>query len=232
MTEKNKKTTDLNVDHYVDSTETQEIEDKNEGEESSTPCSAGDNESVDNKKGMLDLDRLRLSQDFSTQVGLKKILTTVPCRKPNRHEFVRVHPDEKNRFETVMFQDKITGEEYLVDLDLHEELSEEVYPVCLFTAITRQGDIFLWSVKLTKEDGNSNPWNESSLKAAILAQSQWVRVASNRNAGYYDTHKASGAISEPEWPDLSMTELINLCFKDRFISETDHPILRALRGEV
>ena len=32
---------------------------------------------------------LRLSQDFASSIGVKKVLTVVPCRKPNRHEFVR-----------------------------------------------------------------------------------------------------------------------------------------------
>jgi hypothetical protein len=40
-----------------------------------------------------DLDSLRLPQDFSASTGVKKILTTVPIRRPDRQEFIRVHPD-------------------------------------------------------------------------------------------------------------------------------------------
>jgi len=36
---------------------------------------------------------LRLDQSFADTVGVKKLLTTVPVRKPNRQDFVRVHPD-------------------------------------------------------------------------------------------------------------------------------------------
>ena len=36
---------------------------------------------------------LRLDQSFADTVGVKKHVTTVPVRKPNRQDFVRVHPD-------------------------------------------------------------------------------------------------------------------------------------------
>ena len=40
-----------------------------------------------------DLEALRVSQDFVKDSGVKKLLTTVPVRKPNRQDFVREHPD-------------------------------------------------------------------------------------------------------------------------------------------
>jgi hypothetical protein len=36
--------------------------------------------------------RLRLSQAFGEQAGVKKVLTTVPVRKPDRQSFIRTHP--------------------------------------------------------------------------------------------------------------------------------------------
>src|SRR5262245_28394028 len=37
---------------------------------------------------------LRLSQDFTAGLGVKKALLTVPVRKPDKSWFVRVHPSE------------------------------------------------------------------------------------------------------------------------------------------
>jgi len=175
---------------------------------------------------------LRLSQDFASSIGVKKVLTTVPCRKPNRHEFVRVRPGEDWRLETGVFEDKVNREVYLVQRDLWAELAGEVYPVCLFLAVNRQGDVFLWPAKLPGSDGRSNSWNESALAAARLAESKWVRVAANMGAGMYDTFEAAGELSEPTWPDLSFPEVLKRCFKDRFIQSVDHPAIRALRGMV
>jgi hypothetical protein len=173
---------------------------------------------------------LRLSQDFASSIGVKKVLTTVPCRKPNRHEFVRVRFGEDWRLETGVFEDRINRDVYLVQRDLWAELAGEVYPVCLFLAVNRQGDPFLWPVKLPGSDGRSNPWNESALAAARLAESKWVRVAANMPGGMYDTYEAAGELSEPAWPALSFPEVLRLSFKDRFIQSVDHPVVRALRG--
>ena len=36
-----------------------------------------------------DLDSLRLRQDFASSVGVKRLLTTIPIRKPSKEWFVR-----------------------------------------------------------------------------------------------------------------------------------------------
>jgi hypothetical protein len=39
-----------------------------------------------------DLAKLRVSQDFLETTNVKKLVTTVPVRKPGNQDFVRVHP--------------------------------------------------------------------------------------------------------------------------------------------
>ena len=47
---------------------------------------------TNNKKpNPFDPAALRLDQSFADTVGVKKHLVTVPVRKPNRQDFVRVH---------------------------------------------------------------------------------------------------------------------------------------------
>ena len=72
----------------------------------------------------LDLDRLRLSQDFADKVGVKKAIITVPVRKPERQWFVRVHPDQAWRLKTLVLELKDDRETYLVDPDLWSELTQ------------------------------------------------------------------------------------------------------------
>jgi hypothetical protein len=142
-----------------------------------------------------------------------------------------VRPGEDWRLETAAFEDKVVRETYLVGRALWSELAGEIYPVCLFLAVNRQGDVFLWPVKLPTADGRSNGWNDSALAAARMAESRWLRIAANMGAGLYDTFAAAGELTDPEWPDLSFPEILKLCFRDRFIEDIDHPVLRALRGE-
>ena len=100
-----------------------------------------------------DPSRLRLSQDFAANVGVKKALLTVPVRKPDRQWFVRVHPDADYRLQTAILEIKEEREAFLVDPSLWPELPSEIVPMTLHTAINRQGVLFLWPVRLPGKDG-------------------------------------------------------------------------------
>jgi hypothetical protein len=61
-----------------------------------------------------DLSTLRLD-DTDLTAGVSEVLAHVPVRKPNRHEFFRVHPDEAYTLDTTVLIDKEDGgEAYLV----------------------------------------------------------------------------------------------------------------------
>ena len=179
-----------------------------------------------------DPENLRLSQDFVSSVGVKKRLVTIRVRKPDRQSFFRVHPGEAYRINTVLMKSNEERELYVVSRDLWSEVPGEVVPKVLFTTITRQGAVLLWPISLPKEDGRHDDWSRSALEAAQLAQSKWIRIASNMDLGAYDVFEATGDIPEPVWPDMEFRELLNIAFKDNRIESLDHPVLRRLRGEV
>jgi hypothetical protein len=180
-----------------------------------------------------DVSRLRLSQDFVTAAGVKKILNTIPCRKPSKEWFVQTHPDKDYRIPTCVIELKEDCETYLVDPSLWPELvSESTFsPRALITSINRQGVLFLWPIRLPGSDGRLDEWSRSAMEAATLAAGKWVRVQSNMSLGAYEVFEAAGQWAAPEWPDMPFQELLRIAFKDRFIDSPDHPILKRLRGE-
>jgi len=119
-----------------------------------------------------------------------------------------------------------------VSPELHSHVVRDGFRARLTLAVTRSGDLFLWLQKLPSPDGRTCRWNDSMLVAAQLAETKWVRVVSNMDAGCYDVFEAAGINVEPQWTELSFPEILRLCFKDRFINSLDHPFLRRLRGEV
>ncbi len=48
--------------------------------------------------------------------------------------------------------------------------------------------------------------------------------------GAYDVAVASHQ-AEPEWPTLSMKDLLRIAFRDRLIEDWEHLVLRRLHGE-
>jgi hypothetical protein len=179
-----------------------------------------------------DLDGLRISQDFAVSVGVKKALLTVPVRKPAKEWFIRTHP--KLRIETCVLELKEDRETYLVAPALWPELASESTfgPRALFAGMNRQNVLFVWPIRLPGPDGKIDDWNRSALEAASMAESRWVRVASNMALGAYDVFEATAAWPEPEWPNLPLNEVLRTAFKGRVIDAFDHPKLRQLRGEV
>ena len=180
-----------------------------------------------------DPGRLTLSQDFAAGLGVKRALLTVPVRKPAKEWWVQVHPDEAYRIQTAVLELKEDRETYLVDPDLWSELATEstFSPRALFTAMTRQGVVFLWPIRLPGPDGRIDEWSRSALEAATMAAGQWVRVAANMHLGAYEVFTATANLPDPEWPDVPFKQLLQVAFKDRFLNKLEHPVLQRLRGE-
>jgi hypothetical protein len=59
-----------------------------------------------------DLEAYRLTQNYASLVNVKKVITTVPVKKPDRQWFVRVH--DEWHLETAVLEDKEDKATYLV----------------------------------------------------------------------------------------------------------------------
>jgi len=92
--------------------------------------------------------------------------------------------------------------------------------------------VFLWQATLPALDGRPCDWHDSMLQAQELAIKEWVRVQSDMQAGSYAVFSATGNLPEPEWPELSLQQILRIAFKTRFIDSMDHAVLRQLSGDV
>jgi hypothetical protein len=111
-----------------------------------------------------------------------------------------------------------------------QELAGEVVFKTVFTAINRQGVIFLWPVRLPAPDDRKSEWSRSERIGAELAMTQWVRTRANMSLGAYEHTIAEGVMADPVWPDISYQELVRTAFGDRMVTSTDHPVVKRLRG--
>jgi hypothetical protein len=81
-------------------------------------------------------ENLLLPQNFVEGAGVKKLLTTVPVRKPSKQTFFRVHPspDYRGMFPVIELKDE--REEYVVTNRLLPDLATEVVHKELVLAIS------------------------------------------------------------------------------------------------
>lgn len=177
-----------------------------------------------------DLNALRLPQNFGDALGVKRVLTRVPVRKPNKSEFFRVRAGESWRFQTMILEIKEESETYLVAPGVWSVMFELLRPAMLHLAIDRRNNVFLIPVPLPGQDGRRNPWHQSLAEVVATAETQWVRSVANMAIGGYDMLVAEAALSEPEWPDTPFDELIEIAFRGRIIQSPDHPVVAQLLG--
>ena len=178
---------------------------------------------------------LRLDPEYLKSGGVKKLLTTVPVRKPNKQDFVRVHPGLEYRLCGVgMIELQEERETYLVTSSYVRELDPHNFSLCnLYLAINRQKVMFLWPVKLPEAGGRISQWHTSGLEGAEKAMTQWVKVVPNMSLGAYEFFVAENPLSDPEWPpSVTLHDLLKIAFKDRIINGPDHPVMQRLRGAI
>ena len=175
-----------------------------------------------------DFSRFKLSQNFGNVSGVKKKLTTVPVRKPSKTQWVRAHPEKK--MDTVLLKYGESGEDlFLVEPELQVEVEQLAKAYRLVLAIDRQGDPFFWPIALPDDTRPLN-WHLTAMEAAENAELEWTRIQANMNLGAYQIFAAEGNLEDPEWPELSMNELLDIAFKQKIIDRPDHLVLLQLRG--
>jgi hypothetical protein len=187
----------------------------------------------DNTKPLIpgfDLDALRLPQNFGEALGVKRLATRVPVRKPQKTEFFRARSDESWRFQTMILELKEEGETFLVAPAVWDTLAELLRPAMLHTAIDRRNNVFLIPVPLPGPDGRRNSWHQSLAEVVATAETKWVRSVANKHVGGYDMLVAQAVLPEPEWPDVTFDELMQIAFRERLIQGSDHPVVTQLLG--
>jgi hypothetical protein len=175
---------------------------------------------------------LRLPQNFGQTLGVKKVLTTVPVGKPPKDRFFRTHQSPDWVYPTFVLEDKVVGETYLVSEEVASVLGSLVRPVELYLVIDRQDNVFLVPVPLPGPNGVRNRWHETLFDAVMLAKSVWLRMSANMHLGGYETFSSGAVLAEPTWPATTLDELLDIAFRGRILTSTDHPVVQAKLGAV
>ena len=181
-----------------------------------------------NPIGKPNLKALRLPANYGATLGVKKILTVVPVRKPRKPEFFRTHSSADMTFSGMVYENKEKGEHYLLVPNVASHISELVRAVELHAAIDTSNNVFLIPLPLPDELGNRNPWHESLAGNIAHAQNNWIRISANKDVQGYDTCEATGNLPQPQWPEHDIETLVDIAFRGKIITDLDHPVVQKL----
>lgn len=199
-------------------------------EESELVTSNGTKVAEDQNTSSL-LSSLRLPDTYSMTGG-----TTIPLKvtygKLNKHRFSRVHPGNDYKFRCLVVDDKDGGDTYLAAPNMASLLGNLATPKTIRLTVDNAGTPKLIGEPDIDINARKNLW-QTSLKDAIKrAESNWVRVQSNMNAGQYEIVESANDLGEPKWPKLTMEELVNDAFSGRIIDSPNHPYIRQIEGRI
>ena len=186
-----------------------------------------------------DLNRFKAKRDPSL-AGVATLLTSLPVHKlADARDFIRLHPDEENYWsvELCVVAVPVKGQRRDTLHLIEEELAlQYLQPASirrykLALGANPDGGFFLCTVPTQNLD---NVWNADNLKGCEEAKSRWTRLSSRRDEGV-DGYKVdftldADAFPEPAWPKQSLSELIEVTFAGRMITNVDHPGMRRLLG--
>lgn len=178
-----------------------------------------------------DAKALRLPPEFTKNAGIRKVISTIPVRKPHSQEWIRVHPGEGFSEEYGVIILKDDNEVYLLHPNLVGDYENEMTKVRIFVCMSMNKNLFLWPAKVPGSGNrNADSWNNSAIEAAEAAMKRKVRIQSNRALSAYEYCFSDNPTPEndPVWPDLTYSEMLRIAFAKpgRFVSDHNHEVLR------
>ena len=188
--------------------------------------------SSDKKRPAFDPSRFAMPSTGAEEFATRKIRSVIPVNKPGKMEWVHLldHRDVRSPGAALLdVQDG--GGAYLVMPGIAAQLADDVKLVKLAPGLTRQDKLFLWPCPLIPSGETPNPWHTSHNDAFNAAKSGWIRMKSNRACGFYDIIEPEKIMPEPDWPDMSFADMLQIAFNnDHIVDRDDHPALRRLKG--
>ena len=178
------------------------------------------------------IDQLKLPDNYSNTIGGVKLPTKPSFGKLNKHRFSRVHPGKDYQLTVLIVEDKDVGETYIATPAMAGYLGKNAIPKNIRLAVDNYLVPKLVAEPIPDLSGRPNLWNATMILAIKKAETEWVRIESDMAAQQYSIILAANDLGEPQWPKLSMSELVSEVFTNKIISDPAHPYIRQLEGRI
>jgi hypothetical protein len=179
-----------------------------------------------------EISSLRLPDNYSVNIGGIKLPPKPIFGKLSRHRFARVHPSSEFKFPCLVVEVKDGGDTYVVAPQMQPYLGKNVVQKVIRLSVDSTGLPKLIFQPTIDQGGRQNHWHTTLNKAIALAETNWVRVEANMDAGQYDIIISQDDLGDPQWPEQRMDELIQDVFGNNIIASADHPYIRQIQGRI
>jgi len=158
------------------------------------------------------------------------IITAIPVGRPDKQMFFMTHPDMFVEVNVIEYAEE-KGRIYLVHKDAIPYVAGYTKKMKLYPIMSLKGNIWLFPVTQPKPGKKILDWHASREKVIFQSRKQWVQCKPKSEGAGYDAIVALKKHDKPEWPELTMPELLEIAFDGYIIQDKNHPVIKSLRGE-
>ena len=182
-----------------------------------------------------DVSAFIVEDDLETEIAANTM--TISVGKPHKQTFFRVNPDFRMKAQILTIEEGLDKVDFVLTRAIAQTLAAGEYSMReLRLLVSNFGELMLYPVGLPGDGpGGGNSWVNSAREAMEMAETSWLRMATDRTKGRYVPRLAEdqALMGEPRWPDnLEPQTILERAFgEEASITSTDHPALLKLRGK-
>lgn len=198
------------------------------------PNGADDKHSAAGASGF-DVSLFIVDDDYEAEHATNTVAISVG--RPHKQTFFRAHPDFRARAQILTMEEGLDKVDFVVARPIAETLPAGEYALReLRLLVSNFGELMIYPVGVPGDGpGGGNSWVSSAREAVEMAETQWLRMPSDRNKGRFIPRVAEdqALMGDPRWPDdISPENIMQRAFgEEQTILTNDHPALLKLRGK-
>jgi len=163
----------------------------------------------------------------------EKLVTSVTVGRPDSLEYCYLFKTLVSElvFRVIEVKENGRKELLLLSKNVRCEVGRAAKEKILVPCITREGVLHLWPVRHVRAGESVDSWTRSAMKTVDEYCDRWIRIEANPAARSYEAYSPGAIWDAPEFPEKGYMWMVETAFEGKIISDSDHPVLRKLRGE-
>ncbi len=155
-----------------------------------------------------------------------------PLRLPGSQEFFQVNPDDSFVASFELLEDKGAKDGkkiFIVHPDLADDVAGDSFSAEVRLAVNQASEYFLIYCKYPPREGE--PCTTTRINIVEQAQKSWMRMRYVNNNVGYEGVEAGNNTRKPVWPRKSFMEILETSASEYVITDSNHYLIRRLRGD-
>jgi hypothetical protein len=157
-------------------------------------------------------------------IGETQVVLQVKFGRPRAQEWVRCHPEPERVRYFHAIKDQKANRLFVVNPRMLSLVGSQAKLYRVRQAISTDGELYLWPAPV---EGRLES-DITHFNAQQAALNRWIRIEWGGKA--FVAVEPQGDLGEPEWPELTFREVLEMGLAGHLINNENHPFIKRLLG--